>query len=66
MGYVLIALENGRSVFPVERRFDGPATEINCVHAGSFSFIRRTGSVGFTGLGKKLIRPQSFLITILL
>jgi hypothetical protein len=31
-----IAHENGRSVFPVERRFDGPATETNCVHAGPF------------------------------
>ena len=28
---VFIAHENGRSVFPVERRFDGPATETNCV-----------------------------------
>jgi hypothetical protein len=36
MGYVFIAHENGRSVFPVERRFDGPATETNCVHAGPF------------------------------
>jgi len=25
------ALENGRSVFPVERRFDGPVTEIKTV-----------------------------------
>ena len=39
MGYVFIAHENGRSVFPVERRFDGPATEIYCVHAGPFSFV---------------------------
>jgi hypothetical protein len=40
MGYVFDAHENGRSVFPVERRFDGPATEINCVHAGPFFYPR--------------------------
>jgi hypothetical protein len=44
MGYVFIALENGRSVFPVERRFDGPATETNCVHAGPFSFPHKNQS----------------------
>ena len=37
----LLPIENGRSVFPVERRFDGSATEINCVHAGPFSIPPR-------------------------
>jgi hypothetical protein len=40
MGYVFIALENGRSVFPVERRFDGPATEPTVCNAGPFCFAR--------------------------
>src|SRR5665213_3586243 len=52
MGYVFIALENGRSVFPVERRFDGPATVTNCVHAGPFSFVRRRRA------RPRLTRPQ--------
>jgi len=31
------ALENGRSVFPVERRFDGPVTESKlCAHRSVF------------------------------
>jgi hypothetical protein len=41
MGYVSRALENGRSVFPVERRFDGPVTEIKlCATPARFYFPR--------------------------
>jgi hypothetical protein len=42
MGYVEIALENGCSVFPVEKRNDGSA--VVCVPAGPFlskSLVRR-------------------------